>query len=77
SIIAKVTRDREMKKIEKKLGIDLGSGYPSDIYTTDAVRKHMKSGILKDYIRERWATMDRIRQTRLTTFGFRSLDTEL
>ena len=76
SIIAKVTRDREMKKIGKKLGIDIGSGYPSDRYTIEAVRNHMKGGLLKDYIRERWATMDKIRQTRLTTFGFNALDTE-
>jgi ribonuclease HII len=30
SVIAKVTRDREIKKLERALKIHLGSGYPSD-----------------------------------------------
>lgn len=33
SIIAKVTRDREIEKIKKEIGIDLGSGYPADPVT--------------------------------------------
>ncbi len=33
SIIAKVTRDREIEKIKKKIGVDFGSGYPSDPVT--------------------------------------------
>ena len=72
SIIAKVTRDREIRKISRKLGINIGSGYPSDRYTIEAVKSHMKSGILKNYTRERWITMDRIRQTNLVNFGFES-----
>jgi ribonuclease HII len=68
SIIAKVTRDREMRKIERKLGIRLGSGYPSDFSTVDAVRKHMTEAALMEHLREHWATMDNIRQTRITSF---------
>ena len=30
SIIAKVTRDREIEKIKKEIGVDFGSGYMSD-----------------------------------------------
>jgi len=30
SILAKVTRDDEIKKIKEKIGIEFGSGYPSD-----------------------------------------------
>ena len=30
SILAKVTRDREIRRIKEKIGIDFGSGYPSD-----------------------------------------------
>ena len=30
SILAKVTRDREIEKIKKKIGVNFGSGYPSD-----------------------------------------------
>jgi ribonuclease HII len=33
SIIAKVTRDREIEKIKKSIGINFGSGYPSDELT--------------------------------------------
>ncbi len=33
SIIAKVTRDREIEKLKKKLKVDFGSGYPSDEIT--------------------------------------------
>lgn len=33
SIIAKVTRDREIEKMKKKIGEDFGSGYPSDPVT--------------------------------------------
>ena len=34
SILAKVTRDKEIDKIKKKIGVDFGSGYPSDPKTT-------------------------------------------
>ena len=30
SILAKVTRDREIEKIKKKIGQNIGSGYPAD-----------------------------------------------
>lgn len=33
SILAKVTRDMEIEKIKKKIGIDIGSGYPADPIT--------------------------------------------
>lgn len=35
SIIAKVTRDRDIEKIKKKYKVDFGSGYPSDPKTKD------------------------------------------
>lgn len=66
SIIAKVTRDREIKKLEKQLKIPIGSGYPSDYKTIDAITKNLKTGILDNHIRQRWATMERIKQTKLT-----------
>ncbi|MCL5100092.1 MAG: ribonuclease HII [Candidatus Marsarchaeota archaeon] len=68
SIIAKVTRDREMRKIEHKLGIKIGSGYPSDFSTVDAVREHMNESAFLEHLREYWSTMDNIRQTRITSF---------
>lgn len=72
SIIAKVTRDREIDALSKKLGIDLGSGYPSDYKTIDAIRDNMKGGALNDHLRHHWKTMENIRQTRL--FNFESFE---
>ena len=37
SIIAKVTRDLKMDKISKQVGLDIGSGYPSDPKTKKAI----------------------------------------
>jgi ribonuclease HII len=68
SIIAKVTRDREIALLEKKLKIPLGSGYPSDYKTIDIIKENLKTGILDDHIRQKWSTMDRIKQTTLTSF---------
>lgn len=47
SIIAKVTRDREVDKIKRELGIDFGSGYPSDPKTVK-------------FIKDNWAKHDKI-----------------
>ncbi|MDE1871307.1 MAG: ribonuclease HII [Candidatus Micrarchaeota archaeon] len=68
SIIAKVTRDREIAKLERSLKIPIGSGYPSDYKTIDAIRRNLRTGILDEHIRHRWITMDRIKQTKLTSF---------
>jgi ribonuclease HII len=68
SIIAKVTRDRAIKKIENELGFVIGSGYPSDYNTIEAVRRNMGNGVLKSHIRQRWITMERIRQTTIESF---------
>jgi ribonuclease HII len=59
SIIAKVIRDREIDKIKEKINIDFGSGYPSDERTIKAIKENYE--ILKDYIRESWMTIKRIR----------------
>ena len=37
SILAKVARDHEIKKLKAKYGVDFGSGYPSDPKTVDFV----------------------------------------
>jgi ribonuclease HII len=56
SILAKVTRDMEIEKIKKQIGVDFGSGYPSDPVTKkflqDYGKKHKKDGIF----RETWGT---------------------
>ncbi|MGC8567657.1 MAG: ribonuclease HII [Candidatus Micrarchaeia archaeon] len=65
SIIAKVTRDREIARIKKITGIDFGSGYPSDYKTINAVRTNLNNKALSEHIREYWHTMEDIKQTNL------------
>jgi len=40
SILAKVTRDREIEKIKEKIGINFGSGYTSDKRTVEFLKKY-------------------------------------
>jgi ribonuclease HII len=57
SILAKTTRDAEIEKIKKKIGVDFGSGYSSDPVTmkflNEYFHKHKKDGIF----RETWGTV--------------------
>ncbi|MDD4983649.1 MAG: ribonuclease HII [Candidatus ainarchaeum sp.] len=54
SIIAKVDRDEEIKKIKEETGIELGSGYPADPITKKALEQLIKSK--SKYIRYSWET---------------------
>lgn len=54
SIIAKVIRDKEIEKIKEKIGIDFGSGYPSDPLTVDFLKKNYKK--YPDIFRKNWAS---------------------
>ncbi len=63
SIYAKIMRDAKVEEIKEKTGIDFGSGYPSDEKTRDALRKHHKE--LEPYIRQKWKTLETIKQTKL------------
>ena len=56
SIVAKVKREDEMKKIKKKYG-KTGPGYPSNQTTQDFVRKHGKK--YPEIMRQTWATYKR------------------
>jgi ribonuclease HII len=54
SIIAKVTRDRTIAKLNKNF--ELGSGYPSDAKTVQFVRDWFyKYGQMPDFVRKSWA----------------------
>ncbi|MDD2678492.1 MAG: ribonuclease HII [Candidatus Nanoarchaeia archaeon] len=59
SIIAKVTRDESIKKIEKDYSVIIGSGYPSDPVTKDFVMKYLNGehGELKEFVRHSWSTI--------------------
>lgn len=63
SILAKVTRDREIKKIEKEIGEEIGAGYPSDPVTLKFVEKTLKNkDWLNKYVRKTWLTFQRIKE---------------
>lgn len=53
SIIAKVTRDREIEKLKKKYKVDFGSGYPSDPMTQEFLDKNYKKYPI---FRKTWAS---------------------
>ncbi len=53
SILAKVTRDREIAAIKKRIGQEIGSGYPADPITKAFVEKHYQR--YPDIFRKSWA----------------------
>lgn len=56
SILAKVTRDEQIEKIKQKIGIDFGSGYPSDPATKAFLERHVLDFKDERIFRESWAT---------------------
>ncbi len=61
SILAKVERDRVIKEIERKIGEEIGSGYPGD----EKTRKFLKNYYIKhrsfpDFVRTSWVTIENI-----------------
>jgi len=68
SIIAKVTRDRAIEELEERLGMEIGSGYPSDKKTIDTIRSNLDNEELAKHLREEWKTLKFIRQLKITEF---------
>ncbi len=72
SVIAKVERDREMRKIEKAVGEELGTGYPHDQRTVEFLRKCAKKGGYPDFVRKSWVTaseiLESVKQRSITDF---------
>ncbi len=61
SILAKVVRDAEMRKIEAELGAKIGSGYSHDQETIDFLVKWLaEKGTLPPYTRASWDTAKRL-----------------
>jgi ribonuclease HII len=65
SIIAKTTRDENVRKIaqelEKKLNLPLGSGYPADPITKKFLKTWIKTyGELPPHTRRSWETAQRL-----------------
>ncbi len=59
SIIAKVVRDAEIRKLRERFG-DFGSGYPSDEKTVSFVKEHLKELEAAHAIRTKWDTYKRL-----------------
>ena len=57
SILAKVTRDKEVEKIKKEYGIECGSGYPADPLCIKFLKTNKAKELAKlGFIRKSWAT---------------------
>ncbi len=54
SIIAKVTRDNEIEKIQKMIPYKIGSGYPSDPITKEFLKEHGDK--YPEIFRKSWST---------------------
>lgn len=60
SIVAKVIRDREIRKIHGQVGFDFGKGYPTK-GTMDFIRKYKdENGVLPPEIRKRWGNIGKM-----------------
>lgn len=59
SILAKVTRDKEIEKIKQKYRVEFGSGYPSDPRTIEFVRENWH---LYPFFRKSWSTWQSVAQ---------------
>jgi len=61
SILAKVRRDAEVKKIEAEFGRPIGSGYPSDQVTINFLEEWLKEkGTLPPHCRMTWDTSKKL-----------------
>lgn len=73
SIIAKVTRDAGIREIEKRIGAEIGAGYPSDPVTIKFIENAINNkDWMRKYVRNTWFTVQRIKdeksQSRLSEF---------
>ena len=68
SIVAKVTRDREIERIKKEVGIDFNSGYTSDTITQAYIKKRHEYPALLPYLRTKWSTLRADNQKKLLDF---------
>ncbi|MHA1200809.1 MAG: ribonuclease HII [Candidatus Heimdallarchaeaceae archaeon] len=63
SVIAKVQRDRVIEKLAKKIGEDIGSGYPADPKTKKFLRTYYaKNKKFPPFVRESWDTAKKLKK---------------
>ena len=78
SILAKVSRDKMIEEISNDLGIDIGSGYPSDPKTIAAIPTLVGNDQPHDCLRWGWATVkDAWKATHGTPVPVRPMDSEV
>lgn len=64
SIVAKVRRDAALRELAGRVGVELGSGYPSDAVTLAAVRAALAGADRQaPWIRHSWKTAERLKPT--------------
>lgn len=62
SVVAKVCRDRAIDRLQRQLGVDCGSGYPSDARTQAFVSGHLSSrAVPVNWLRYSWSTVERLK----------------
>jgi ribonuclease HII len=57
SILAKVRREESIEELKKKIGVDFGSGYPSDPVTKKFLESYYKKYQKEGIFRESWSTI--------------------
>jgi len=67
SICAKIMRDAKIERIKQETG-DFGSGYPSDQKTIAALKDGAMRKKLTPFIRERWKTLENLKQRKISEF---------
>ncbi|MEM3422161.1 MAG: ribonuclease HII [Candidatus Bilamarchaeaceae archaeon] len=69
SIFAKVKRDEKIEKIKEQLGMDFGSGYPSDEKTRESLKSPSFLKVADKFIRKKWKTLETVKQKKLTQYS--------
>jgi len=62
SILAKVTRDRELEKMKKKWKVNFGSGYLTDEKTQNFLKENFDNSDYEGFFRKMWAPYQKLIQ---------------
>jgi len=60
SILAKVTRDREIEKLKNKFKVDFGSGYLSDEKTQEFLKNNYQNKLYHSLFRKTWLPFQKL-----------------
>lgn len=69
SIIAKVTRDREIEKLKRKFRVNFGSGYPSDPRTVEFLKRNYENKKYEGIFRKSWASYKNLAEGKQKKIG--------